>query len=96
MLPLYPVRIDFVTNEHYVLTPNPVLQATPMLFEPKQIQSATVPNTFTAQEAGYYSNVELTKFWNHFFTKQSNTTLKLLGKAICNDFWDTSKQPPTD
>ena len=43
---------DFDTNEQSVLTPNPALRATPMFFEPKQVQSAIIPFTLTAQEAG--------------------------------------------
>ena len=49
-------------TEHYVLKREPVLRATPMLFEPKQVQSAISPNTLTAQAAGNYSNAEINKF----------------------------------
>ena len=55
------------------------------------------PNSLTAQEAGTYSNTELTNLWNSvLFTKHSDTTLKLLGKAISFDFLATCKQHPTD
>ena len=89
--------IDLDTNEQSVLTPNPALRATSMFFEPKQVQSAIIPITLNAQEAGYYSNAEFKNFWNRvFFTKHSNFTLNFLGKAISNDFWATSEQHPTD
>ena len=68
------IAIDLDTDEDYVLTPKPVLRATPMLFEPKQTQSANSPNTFTAQEAVFYSNADFTNFWNRvLFTKHSDT-----------------------
>ena len=43
--------LDPDTDELSVLTHKRVLGAIPMLFEPKRVQSATSPNTFTAQEA---------------------------------------------
>ena len=89
--------LDFDNEEHYVLTPKPVLRATPTLFEPKQIQYATNSNTFTAQEAGIRSIAELTKFWNGvFFAQHSYTILKFLGKAIHFDCLAASKKHPSD
>ena len=77
------IALDLDTAEHFVLTPKPIPRATPLFFEPKQIQSAISTNTFTAQEAGSYYKYELTNFWNRvFFTKHSDTTLKLLEKVI--------------
>ena len=68
-----------------------------MLFEPKQVQSAINPNILTAQEAGIFSNDKSTKFWNRvFFTKHSDTTLKLLVEAISYDLLATSEQHATD
>ena len=66
------------TDEHFVLTAQPVLRATPMLFEPKHVQAAISPNTFIAQEDGIFSKAALTTFWSRifFFTKHSYTTLK--------------------
>ena len=61
------IALDLDTNEHYVLPPERVLRATPMLFEPKQVQSAIIRNTFTAQAAGIHSNAELTNFCKHVF-----------------------------
>ena len=72
------IALDLKTDEHYELTPKPVLRATPTLFEPSHFQFATSPNTFAAQEAGLYSNAELIDFWNRAsFTKHSDTTMKL-------------------
>ena len=69
----------------------------PLLFETKQVQSAMNSNTFTAQEAGFFSNAKLTNFWNRAsFTKHSDTTLTLLGKAASYDFLAASEQHPTD
>ena len=89
------IALDPDLDEHYVLTPKPVLRANPKLFKPNQIQTAISPNTFTAQDAGIYSNAELTNFWNRvLFTKHSDTTLKLLGKAISYDFLASSAMHP--
>ena len=43
------IALDLENEEHYVLTPKPVLRAIPMLFEPKQFELAVSPNTFAAQ-----------------------------------------------
>ena len=77
------IALDFDKDEHYVLTLRLVLRASPTLFEPEQVQSATSPNAFTAQGAGIISNAEVTNFWNNvLFTKHSETTVKLLEKAV--------------
>ena len=40
-----------------------------------------------AQDAGIYSNAELDQFWDRFlFSKHSDTTLQLLGKALSYSF----------
>ena len=68
-----------------------------MLFELKQVQSAVRPNTFTGQEAGLLSNADSTNFWSRvLFTKHSDTTLKLLGKAFSFDFLATFEKHTTD
>ena len=57
------------------------------MFIPSQIKTTIRPNTFTAQDAGIYSNVELNQFWNRIlFSKHSDTTLQLLGKALSYSF----------
>ena len=45
-------------DEHCLLTPKPVLQATPTLFEPKQIQNALNLITSTTQNVEISSNAE--------------------------------------
>ena len=53
------------------------------MFTPNQIETTIRPNTFTAQDAGKYSNAELDQFWNRIlFLKHSDTTLQLLGKTL--------------
>ena len=37
------------------------------MFTPSQIKTTIHPNTFTAQDAGIYSNAELNHFWNRIF-----------------------------
>ena len=57
------------------------------MFKPTQIKTTRTPNTFTAQDAGVYSNAELDLFWNRvLFAKHSDTTLQLLGKSLSYDF----------
>ena len=57
------------------------------MFTPSQIKTTIRPNTFTAQDAGIFSNAELDQFWNRiFFSKHSDSTLQLLGKALSYSF----------
>ena len=57
------------------------------MFTPSQIKTTTRPNTFTAQDAGIYSTAELDQFWNRIlFSKHSDSTLQLLGKALSYSF----------
>ena len=50
------------------------------MFKPTQIKTTINPNTFTAQDAGIYSNAELDQFVNRvIFAKHSDTILQLLG-----------------
>ena len=82
------IALDPDTDKHYVLTRQPVLRATPMLFEPKQAQYAITSNTFSAQEPGIYTNAELKKLLEScFILKNSDTTLKFLEKPSCMTFW---------
>ena len=82
-IPQNVISLDPDTDQYYVLTPQPIKKDPPLLFEPTQIQTAISPNTFTAQDAGINSQKELKHFWNQFlFTKHSDNTLQLLGKAI--------------
>ena len=57
------------------------------MFTPCQIKTTIRPNTFTAQDAGIYSNAELDQFWNRIlFSEHSDSTLQLLGKALSYSF----------
>ena len=71
----------------YTLGPEPIKRKHPLMFTPSHIKTTIRPNTFTAQDAGIYSNAELNQFWNRiFFSKHSDTTLQLLGKALSFSF----------
>ena len=49
------------------------------MFTPSQIKTTIRPNTFTAQDAGIYSNAELDQFSNRIlFSKHSNSCEKPL------------------
>ena len=81
------ISLDPDTDQYYVLTPQPIKKDPPLLFEPTQIQTAISPNTFSAQDAGIYSQKELKHFWNRvLFTKHFDNTLQLLAKAISYEF----------
>ena len=57
------------------------------MFTPSQVKTTVRANTFTAQDAGIYSNTELGQFWNRIiFFKHSNSTLQFLGKALSYSF----------
>ena len=66
------------------------------MFTPSQIKTTIRHNTFTAQDAGIYSNAELDQFWNRvLFSKHSDSTLQLLGKAL-GYFFISSNTPNYD
>ena len=74
---------DFDDQNFYILSPEPNKRKPPLMFTPSQIKTTIRPNTFTAQDAGIYPNAELNQFWNRIlFSKHSDTTLQLLGKAL--------------
>ena len=57
------------------------------MFTPSQIKTTIGPNTFKTQDAGIYSNAELDQFWNRIlFSKHSDSTHQLLGKALSYSF----------
>ena len=58
-------------DRSYVLTPKIVLRANPTLSELEQIPSEKSPSTFTVQEAGIFSNDELTKVLESCFTQET-------------------------
>ena len=78
---------DSEDQDFYILGPEPIKRKPPLMFTPSQIKTTIRPNTFTAQDAGIYSNAELDQFWNRkLFSKHSDSTLQLLGKARSYSF----------
>ena len=84
IIELDPDRDD---GDFHVLTPDPLKREAPQKFRPTQVKTKITPNTFTAQDAGIYSNAKLDQFWNRvLLAKHSDTTLHLLGKSLNYDF----------
>ena len=82
---------DSDDQDFYILGPEPNKRKPPLMFTPSQIKTTIRPNTFTAQDAGIYSNAELDQFWNRtLFSKHSDSTLQLLGKALSYSFNSSS------
>ena len=55
----------------------PIKRKPPLRCTPSQIKTTRRANTFTAQDAGIYSNAELDQFWNCIlFSKHSDSTLQ--------------------
>ena len=78
---------DSDDQDFYILGPEPIKRKPPLMFTPSQIKTTIRPNTFTAQDAGIYSNAVLDQFWNRLlFSKHSDSTLQLLGKALSYSF----------
>ena len=78
---------DSEDQDFYILGPEPIKRKPPSMFTPSQIKTTIRPNTFTAQDAGIYSNAELDQFWNQkLFSKHSDSTLQLLGNARSDSF----------
>ena len=78
---------DSDDQDFYILGPEPIKRKPPLMFTPSQIKTTIRPNTFTAQDAGIYSNAELDQFWNRIlFSKHSDSTLQLVGKALSYSF----------
>ena len=78
---------DSDDQDFYILGPEPIKRKPPLMFTPSQIKTTIRPNTFTAQDAGKYSNADFDQFWNRIlFSKQSDSTIQLLGKALSYSF----------
>ena len=74
---------DSDDQDFYILGPEPIKRKPPPMFTPSQIKTTIRPNIFTAQDASIYSNAELDQLWRRIlFSKHSDTTLQLLGKAL--------------
>ena len=78
---------DSDDQDFYILGPEPVKHEPPSMFTPSRIKTTIRPNTFTAYDAGIYSNAELDHFWNRIlFSKHFDSTLQILGKALSYSF----------
>ena len=79
---------DFDDQDFYILRPELIKRKPPVIFTPSQIKTTIRPNTFTVQDTGIFFNAELDQFWNRiFFSKHSDSTLQLLGKALSYSFF---------
>ena len=79
MIELDPYSDD---QDFYILGSELIKRKPPIMFTPSQIKTTIRPNTFTAQDAGIYSNAELDQIWNIIlFSKHSD-----LGKALSSSF----------
>ena len=89
------VASDLYNDEKHFSTPKSESGATPTVFEPTESKSATVPNTFSAQEAQEYSNTEHTTLWKRkLFTKNFDKTLKIIKTDVTYDFLALCDQSP--
>ena len=78
---------DSDEQNFYIPGPEPIERKPSLLFTPSQSKTTIRPNTFTAQDAGIYSNAELVQFWNRIlFSKHSDSTLQRLAKALSYSF----------
>ena len=71
------IELDPVSDDQdfYILGPELIKRKPPLTFTPSQIKTTIRPNTFTAQDAGIYSNAELDHFWNKILhSKHSDST----------------------
>ena len=82
------IELDFDSDDQdfYILGPEPIERKPPLMFTPSEIKTTIRPNTVTAQDAGIYSNAELDLFWKKLFSKHSDSTLQLFGKALRYSF----------
>ena len=55
---------DTDDGEFYVITSDPIKREAPQMLKPTPIKTTITPDTFTAQDAGIYSNAELDQLWN--------------------------------
>ena len=78
---------DSDDQDFYIPGPEPMKRKPPLMFTPSQTKTKRRPNTFTARDAGIFSNAELDQFGNIFlFSKHSDSTLQFLGKALSYSF----------
>ena len=74
---------DSDDQDFYILGQEPFKRKPPLMFTSYQIKTTIRPITFTAQDAGIYSNRELDQVWNRIlFSKHSDSILQLLRKVL--------------
>ena len=77
------IEIDPDGQDFYIPGPEPIKRKPPLMFTPSQIKTTIRPYTFTAQDAGIYSNAELDQFWNRIlFSKHSDSHFNYLAKLL--------------
>ena len=82
--PRYIIELDL---GFYFLGPEPIKRKPPLMITPSQIKSTLRLDTFTAQDAGIFSNAEIDLFWKRILlSKRSDSTLPLLGKVLSYSF----------
>ena len=62
---------DSDDQDFYILGPEPIKRKPPLMFTPSQIKTTIRTNSFTAQDAGIYSNAELDQFRNRICFSQA-------------------------
>ena len=78
---------DSDDQDFYILGPEPIKRKPPLMFTPFKSQLQYTLILSQPQDAGIYSNAELDQFWNRIlFSKHSDSTLQLLGKALSYSF----------
>ena len=94
---------DSDDQDFYILGPETIKRKPPLIFTLSQIKTTISSDTFTAQEAGIYSNAELDQFWDRIlFSKHSDSTLSsiahgffnILTAQMVNDLHDTQNKKP--
>ena len=69
---IFELAPDSEDQDFYFLGPDTFKRKPPLMFTPSEIKTTIRPNTFTAQDAGIYSNTELDQFRNKIlFSKHS-------------------------
>ena len=92
------IELDLDSDDQvfFILGPEPLKSKPLLMFTPPQIKTTIRLITFTAQDAGIYSNAELGPFWNKIlFSKHSDFPLQFLGKVL-SYFYISSNTPDYD
>ena len=92
------ISLEIVNDENYLILPQPAKRATPIFFEPKQLQFGFMCSTkFTAQEAGIYKTAEINKILKSYFLQKTfHYYTETFGKSKNNRLFSHSSKNPTD